>query len=132
MKTITPVSVWFNGQEAQASVLNASCSLDNLVNLATFNYQLMQIITIDDLEYTVPVVNGQLSMSGADYDAWETNEYAYSWVATELNLTITGDYIRPVPTTTTTTTESPVTTTTTSTTTEEPVSTTTTTSTTEA
>jgi hypothetical protein len=130
MKTITPVSVWFNGQEVQASVLNASCSLDNLVNLATFNYQLMQIITIDYLEYTVPVVNGQLSMSGADYDGWETNEYAFNWVATQLNLTITGDYIKPVPTTTTsTTTEVPVTTT--STTTEEPISTTTT-STTEA
>jgi hypothetical protein len=116
MKTITPVSVWFNGQEVQASVLNASCSLDNLVNLATFNYQLMQIILIDNLEYTVPVVNGQLSMSGADYDGWETNEYAFNWVATQLNLTITGDYIKPVPTTTSTTTEEPVSTTTTTTT----------------
>lgn len=114
MKTITPVSVWFNGQEVQASVLNASCSLDNLVNLATFNYQLLQIITIDNLEYTVPVVNGQLTMSGADYDAWETNEYAFNWVATQLNLTITGDYIKPIPTTTsTTTTEVPTTSTTT-------------------
>jgi hypothetical protein len=103
MKTITPVPVWFNGQEVQASVLNASCSLDNLVNLATFNYQLLQIITIDDLEYTIPVVNGQLTMSGADYDGWETNEYAFNWVATQLNLTITGDYIKPIPTTTTTT-----------------------------
>lgn len=97
MKTITPVSLWFNGQEVQASVLNASCSLDNLVNLATFNYQLLQIITIDDLEYTAPVVNGQLTMSGADYDGWETNEYAFNWVATQLNLTITGDYIKPIP-----------------------------------
>jgi hypothetical protein len=129
MKTITPVSVWFNGQEVQASVLNASCSLDNLVNLATFNYQLMQIILIDNLEYTVPVVNGQQTMSGTDYDAWETNEYAFNWIASQLNLTITGEYVKPVPTTTTsTTTEAPVTTTTT-TTTEEPVSTTTTTTT---
>jgi len=97
MKTITPVSVWFNGQEVQASVLNASCAGDNLINLATFNYQLMQIVTIDNLEYTVPVVSGQLNMSGPDYDAWETNEYAFNWVATQLNLTITGDYIKPIP-----------------------------------
>jgi hypothetical protein len=36
-------------------------------------------------------------MTGADYDAWETNEYAYDWVAAQLNLTITGDYVPPVP-----------------------------------
>lgn len=112
MKTITPVSVWFNGQEVQASVLNASCAGDNLINLATFNYQLMQIILVDNLEYTVPVVSGQLNMSGADYDAWETNDYAYNWVATQLNLTITGEYIKPIPTTTSTTTAVPSTTTT--------------------
>lgn len=97
MKTITPISVWVNGQSVEASVLNASCVGDNLNNLATFNYQLMEIVVIDNLEYTVPVVNGQLNMSGADYDAWETNKYAYDWVANQLNLTITGDYIKPIP-----------------------------------
>jgi hypothetical protein len=35
-------------------------------------------------------------MSGDDYDAWETNEYAYDWVAGQLNLTIIGDYVPPV------------------------------------
>jgi hypothetical protein len=35
-------------------------------------------------------------MSGEVYDAWETNDYAYNWIATELNLTITGDYVEPV------------------------------------
>ena len=104
MKTINPVSVWFNGQEVQASVLNANTSNDNLINLASFNYQLMQIITIDNLEYTVPVVNGTLNMSGEAYDNWETNNYAYEWIAQELNLIITGDYVRPEPTPTPTAT----------------------------
>jgi hypothetical protein len=97
MKTINPVSVWFNGQEVQASVLNAYVGNDNLINLASFNYQLLQIINIDNLDYTVPVVSGTLNMDGEAYDNWETNEYAYQWIAEQLNLTITGDYIKPVP-----------------------------------
>jgi hypothetical protein len=35
-------------------------------------------------------------MSGEDYIAWQTNDYAYDWVATQLNLTITGDYVPTV------------------------------------
>jgi hypothetical protein len=36
-------------------------------------------------------------MTGEEYQAWQTNEYAYDWVAAQLNLTITGDYLPPVP-----------------------------------
>ena len=36
-------------------------------------------------------------MTGEVYQAWQTNEYAYDWVAEQLNLTITGDYVPPVP-----------------------------------
>ena len=36
-------------------------------------------------------------MTGDVYQAWQTNEYAYDWVAEQLNLTITGDYVPPVP-----------------------------------
>jgi hypothetical protein len=42
------------------------------------------------------LAQGNLSMSGEVYDAWQTNDYAYDWVATQLNLTITGDYVPPV------------------------------------
>jgi hypothetical protein len=38
-------------------------------------------------------------MTGDSYIAYSSslnsNEYAYSWAATELNLTITGDYVAP-------------------------------------
>jgi hypothetical protein len=34
-------------------------------------------------------------MTGADYLAYQTNQYAWDWVANQLNLTITGDYIPP-------------------------------------
>jgi hypothetical protein len=36
-------------------------------------------------------------MIGEDYVGWVTNEYAYNWVATQIDVTITGDYVPPVP-----------------------------------
>jgi hypothetical protein len=36
-------------------------------------------------------------MTGEAYAQWEVDSYAWDWVAAELNLTITGDYVPPVP-----------------------------------
>lgn len=36
-------------------------------------------------------------MTGEDYENWDTNDYAYSWVASKLNLVITGEYVKPDP-----------------------------------
>jgi hypothetical protein len=116
MKTITPVTVWFNGQEIQAAILGAIAQNDNLVNSATFQYQLLQEVSMpgSSYVYTQPVVTNYLNMTGDAYANWGDNDYAYNWIAEQLNLTITGNYIPPVPgTTTSTTTEAPVTTTTT-------------------
>lgn len=110
MKTIQPVSVWFNGVEKQATVLSAYASGDNLVNAASFSYQLLAEANPSMILGLDQVVTGSLSMTGEAYQNWETNDYAYEWVAQQLNLTITGPYVPP---TTTTTTEAPITTTTT-------------------
>lgn len=101
MKTIEPVKVWNNGAEVDATILNLSCMNDNLKDNATFNYQLMRkgdssqpggaYMPMQSL------VSGSLNMSGADYDAWETNDYAYEWAAKKLNLVITGEYVPPTP-----------------------------------
>ena len=113
MKTIEPVQVWYNGQEVQAIVLNASAQNDNLQNSATFQYQLMQQLVMSGSGYTYlqPVATNILTMDGETYEAWETNDYAYDWIAEQLNLTITGPYVPPVPptptTTSTTTTAAP-------------------------
>jgi hypothetical protein len=116
MKTINPVMVWYGGQEVEATVLGAVVQSDNLQNSATFQYQLMQQ-TSGDLNplyiYPQPVVTNYITMSGEAYDAWGTNDYAYEWIAEQLNLTITGEWNPPVYTTTTSTTEEPSTTTTT-------------------
>jgi hypothetical protein len=114
MKTIQPVNVWFNGEQKQATVLSAYSSLDNLSNAASFSYQLLaesNPLTISGLEQ---VVSGSLTMTGEVYKNWDSNDYAYNWVAEQLKLTITGPYVPPTTTTTTTTTtEAPTTTTTT-------------------
>lgn len=89
MKNIKPISIWDNGTNQQAKVLNADCNNDNLSNSATFYYSLLS----DSMQQ---LAQGNLYMSGEDYDAWQTNEYAYDWVASQLNLTITGDYVPPV------------------------------------
>lgn len=117
MKTITPVSVWFSGQEQQATVLSAVATSDNLLNSASFSYQLLKQGDYSAMNLgLIVLVSGSLSMTGEAYQAWETNDYAYDWIAQQLNLTITGPYVPPVPTTTsTTTTEAPSTTTTTTT-----------------
>jgi hypothetical protein len=106
MKQIEPVTVWSNGQELEANGLNAYVVNDNLLNQAVFYYGIGEIV----YNYTSSInvlAAGQLLMTGQDYTDWQTNQYAWDWVAAQLNLTIVGDIA------TTTTTEAPATTTTT-------------------
>jgi hypothetical protein len=95
MKTIEAVSIWDNGTVQEAKILNAYCINDNLSTSGTFYYQLLSETV--DLMVGQQLSQGNLSMTGEDYEYWLTNEYAYDWVAAQLNLTITGDYLPPVP-----------------------------------
>ena len=111
MKTIQPVISWVNGESVEAKVLNAYVINDNLVSSATFYYILLT--ENEDGTLSSGVAQGNLTMTGEAYSAYGTNPFAWDWVANQLNLTITGDYIPPTTTTTTTTTQAPITTTTT-------------------
>jgi len=85
MKTIEPVSIWYNGTIDSATIFNLTCINDNLFDSATFYYELKDnsFITIAD---------GNLTMTLPDYATdWQTNDAAYLWAATKLNLVITGD-----------------------------------------
>lgn len=97
MKIIEPVSVWVNGVSQEATLLLVNCNGDNLKDSAYFSYQLMK--PNDNVgPMSIPgdtLVSGGLSMSGEAYNNWETNDYAYDWVAQQLNLTITGEYVPP-------------------------------------
>lgn len=89
MKTIEPISIWDNGTVQEASVLNAYVVNDNLINSAIFYYTLSS-------ESLQQLAQGNLIMTSQDYDDWQTNEYAYDWIAAQLNLTIIGDYVPPI------------------------------------
>jgi len=89
MKTISPVQSWTNGQSVQATILNAYAVNVALGTSATFYYSLL-----DDKQ--VMVAQGNLNMIGEDYQKWSLDQYAWDWIASELKLTITGDYVAPI------------------------------------
>ena len=87
MKQIQPVVFPLN--LGTATILNAYCINDNLTNAATFYYALLS-------DTMVNLSQGNLTMTGQDYLNWQTNSYAYDWIATQLDVTIIGDYVPPV------------------------------------
>jgi hypothetical protein len=92
MKKIEPVSVWQNGKSQQADILIASISYDDLHSACSFQYELCQSIEGTEEEPLVinaVLVNGFVSMSKEAYQEWDGNsEYAYSYIAEQLNLTL--------------------------------------------
>jgi len=95
MKTIQPVSIWDNGQTLEAKILNAYAVNVTLGTSATFYYSLMT--ELEDGNIGVQVAQGNLTMTGEAYTQWTVDSYAWDWVAAQLNLTIIGDYVPPVP-----------------------------------
>jgi hypothetical protein len=91
MKTISPIQSWTNGKSVEATIFNMYVIGGVLGSSASFYYSLLD----DSL---AQVSQGNLTMSGEAYEGWgNDDEYAWDWAATELNLTITGDYVPPVP-----------------------------------
>jgi len=95
MKTIESVSIWDNGQVLEAKILNTYAVNVTLGTSATFYYQLFA--ENENLSQGPQLAQGNLSMTGEAYTQWEVDSYAWDWVAAQLNLTITGDYVPPVP-----------------------------------
>ena len=89
MKKITAIPSWINGQSVQATILNAYAINVALGVSATFYYNLVD-------ENLAPVAQGNLTMTGEAYTQWTVDSYAWDWIATQLNLTIIGDYVPPV------------------------------------
>jgi len=95
MKQIEPVSIWDNGTVQEAKILNAYAINVTLGTSATFYYQLFAESI--DLAVGTQLAQGNLTMTGEAYAQWEMDDYAWDWVAHQLNLTITGDYVPHVP-----------------------------------
>jgi hypothetical protein len=92
MKTIEPVQIWKNGEQIEASLLNAIIVNDNLESSCTFYYKLL---TGGDGTESMPITYGQsvaegnISLSGEDYLGWNgSNDYAFEYIAEKLNLTL--------------------------------------------
>lgn len=72
-----------------ATILSVYCLNDNLNNSAIFAYSLLS-------EEKGQLQQGNLTMSGVDYNNWSTNDYAYEWVAKQINVVIIEDYVPTV------------------------------------
>jgi hypothetical protein len=93
MANIQPISTWYQGAEHQANVFTLYSTGDNLIDAATFQYQLIELIVVSPEEQTSQtLLTGQLSINGADYAEWDAevdaNAWIYNWAASQLNLTI--------------------------------------------
>ena len=90
MKTIQAVNVWNNGQLKSATKFNMNSIFDDLETSATFYYELLAVnVDQDGNESTEQVAQGNLSLTGTEYESWDgDNDWAYSWGATQLSLTI--------------------------------------------
>jgi hypothetical protein len=96
MKTIEPVSIWTNGQVQEGKILNTYATQLVLSTSATFAYSISEELENGNLGNVI--AQGNLNMTGEAYAQWEVDSYAWDWVAAQLKLTITGDYVPPVPT----------------------------------
>lgn len=94
MKTIQAVSIWDNGTVQEASILNAYAVNVTLNTFATFYYSLLS-----QVEGVVgnQLAQGNLTMTGEAYADWIVDNYAWDWIAEQLNLVITGEYVPPTP-----------------------------------
>jgi hypothetical protein len=93
MKQISPIQSWINGKSVTATIFNMYVIGGVLGSSASFYYSLLD----SDL---ANVAQGNLTMSGDAYAAWgNDDEYAWDWAAStdQLNLTIIGDYVPPMP-----------------------------------
>lgn len=93
MAEIQPVTTWYKGAEHQANIFTLYSTGDNLIDAATFRYQLIELIVIDqDNQTSQTLLSDELSINGQDYINWDSsvsaNEWIYNWAADKLGLTI--------------------------------------------
>lgn len=96
---IQAISSWQNGQEKLGTEFNLRIINDNLTDSASFYYNICseEVSHLEDEakvidSYAQQLVDGNLSISGQDYQDWgkatDVNLWAYEWAASKLNLTL--------------------------------------------
>jgi hypothetical protein len=94
MKLINEVSIWDNGMNKKATILNAYVVNLILNQSATFYYGMFEQNKDGSIGETL--TQGNLSMTGEDYQDWVIDNDAWDYIAKSLNLVITGDYVAPI------------------------------------
>jgi hypothetical protein len=94
MKQIQPVSIWGNGTTEQAEILNVYGINLQLGKSADFYYSISSKNSNADIG--IQLAQGNLSMNDEEYNEWgNDDDYVWEFVATKLNLTIIGDWVKP-------------------------------------
>ena len=93
MANIQPIQTWYQGAEHEANVFSLYSTGANLIDSATFQYQLIEEIIISPEEQSSQtLIVGQIAINGADYEQWDAevdaNAWIYNWAASQLNLVI--------------------------------------------
>jgi hypothetical protein len=93
MAQIQPITTWFQGEQRQVNVFSLYGQGDNIIDSASFKYQLIELIVVSPEEQSSQtLVSGELSINGAEYAEWDAevnaNEWIYNWAANKLGLTI--------------------------------------------
>jgi hypothetical protein len=94
MKAIQPITLWIAGETKTANVFQMRIVGDDLSNYASLFYQLGHETPAPD-PADKPAISwlqdGNLSIQGAEYQAWNNdpnaNDWIYNWAAQKLNLT---------------------------------------------
>jgi hypothetical protein len=106
MAKIQLISTWYKGETHQANVFSLYSTGDNLIDSATFKYQLIEEIIIPEHEeiidgviviiplqiYSQSLITAEIGINGADYAQWnaevDANAWIYQWAADQLNLVL--------------------------------------------
>ena len=92
MANITPVQIWYKGEQHNANIFTLFSKGDNLLDSAYFQYQLIEEIVVDEQTTSQTLLVGELSINGEDYALWDAevdaNQWIYNWAASQLNLVI--------------------------------------------
>lgn len=81
---IQPIQIWKNGSLKEAAWLNSHVISDNLKDSASFYYSLTSVN--EEGNPMEVLADGNLTMNDEDYQGWQTNEYAWKWIAGKLGL----------------------------------------------
>jgi Arc/MetJ family transcription regulator len=86
-RAINPVSIWTNGKSENANLFSMISISDNLLDTATFYYQLLASDTTVEPAAETQLAQGNLTLGPDEYHNWDgSNDWIMNWAAEQLNL----------------------------------------------